>query len=191
MDRSSWLESSRRRWSRRHVYLAFPGAGSHGKNGRTGTGCPVHWTERKTKSPSVCTGSCTVIGSYGIVLCSSMSYFCQADGRIFSTAGCGIISGSSILYPDCLWVDRIFVSYIDPDRTLYSTGRFQNSFSGKPGRSWHQHDPGSGTDPGTGTLSEAGGSWCSHCYCHCTGYRYEHHGSWDIHTEKRKCAERY
>lgn len=52
--------------------------------------------------------------------------------------------------------DRIFIYDSDIDRTLYGTGRFQDAISGESDRACHKHDPGSRSDPWTGTFSKLG-----------------------------------
>ena len=108
----------------------------------------------------------------------------------FQLADAQAHASGNVIYEDCLWADRIFIYDVDPDRTLYCTGRFKDAFYSESCRPGHKYGPGSCADPWGGKFSEA---WCCRgCNCNgnSTGDRYEYHDSWNCHTEERKCIKR-
>ena len=104
--------------------------------------------------------------------------------------GCGGPGGSAGLHKDRLRTDRIFIFDIDTHGTLYGSGRLKNAVYSKSYRTRDKHDPGSGPDPRTGTISE---TWCNRSsdrYGDSSGDRNEYHDSWDHCVEEGECVKR-
>ncbi len=79
----------------------------------------------------------------GMAYAAILRCFYQTDGRIFSACRCRSSCGGNVIYEDCLWADCIFFYDADTDRTLYSTGRFKDTFYSESCRPGHKYDPGS------------------------------------------------
>lgn len=129
MDWSAWLKSRCRSRSRWYVYLAFAGAGFHGKDGWSGKSRTVFRTGRKRKSTRFCADRCAAIYFYGTGLRYFMPHFCPAMVGFFKLNEPRSSLSRIVLYENCLRTDCIFFFNSHVNRNLYRTGRFKNTIS--------------------------------------------------------------